>query len=60
MRLQPQGSMGVKGRAEPTGNENAKNKKKRKRKQNRQVWKECGQPTCVGKVAKKKNDEKQK
>lgn len=61
MRLQPRGSVGAKGRAEPsTGNENAKKKKYRKRKQNRQVWKECGQPACVGKVTKQNDDEKNK
>lgn len=35
-----------------------KKKGGRKRKQNRQVWKECGQRACVGKVPKQNDDEK--
>lgn len=37
-------------------NRKGRRKKKKRRKQNRQMWKECGQPKCVGKVTKQKDE----
>lgn len=60
MRLQPQGSMGVKGRAEPTGNENAKNKKKGRGSKTDRFGKSVGSLHVLEKLQKKKMMKKQK